>query len=171
VSFAVAEDTPAALVLENRGTRYFVGGMVLAVGGIFAFSPLGAQKVQLGARDVTGPAQLLLAAFLLWGLWGALDRQRLVFDAASGTVAFTSRMRPWAGWRRPLADLAAVETSQHEESYYSSSPGSVTTVTHHLHLRFRDGYRRELSRGDEASIRELAGRIESRRRQRDEVNA
>jgi hypothetical protein len=161
----VAEDSPAALVLENSGTRYFIGALVLAVGAIVALSPQGwHQKVHLGATDVTGPAQLLTGAFLLWSVVGALDHQRLVFDSAGGTVEFTSRMRPWARWRRPLADMAAVETSEQEETYYSSSPGSVTTVTHHLHLRFRDGSRREVSRGgDAASIRDLAARIESRR--------
>ena len=163
--FTVAEDSPAALVLENGGARFFIGASVLAVGGIVAFSPVGGQSIQLGASDVTGPAQLLLGAFLLWGVVGALDRQRIVFEAASGTVEFTSRMRPWARWRRPLADIAAVETSEKEESYYSSSPGSVTTSTYHLHLRFRDGFRRELSRsGDQDFIRGLAARIESRRR-------
>ena len=161
--FTVAEDSQAALVLENRGARFFIGASVLAVGGIFAFSPLGGQRFHLGASDVTGPAQLVLGAFLLWGVVGALDRQRIVFAAAGGTVAFTSRLRPWARWTRPLADIAAVETTEQEETYYSSSPGSVTTVTHHLHLRFRDGSRRELSRGDGAFIRELAARIESRR--------
>jgi hypothetical protein len=163
--FTVVEDSPAALVLENKGARFFVGASVLAVGGIFAFSPLGGQRINLGASDVTGPAQLLLGAFLLWGVVGALDRQRMVFDAGRGTVEFTSRMRPWACWRRPLADIAAVESSEQEETYYSSSPGSVTTATYHLHLRFRDGSRRELNRsGDRAFIQDLAARIESRRR-------
>jgi hypothetical protein len=163
--FTVAEDSPASLVLENRGARFFIGASVLSVAGILVFSPLGGQKVHLGASDVTLPAQFLLGAFLLGGVAGALDRQRIVFDAGRGTVEFTSRMRPWARWRRPLADIAAVEASEHEETYYSSSPGSVATVTHHLHLRFRDGFRREVNRsGDRAFIQDLAARIERRRR-------
>jgi hypothetical protein len=84
--FTVAEDTPAALVLENRGSRYFAGASVLAVGGMVAFSPLGRQEMHLGASDVTLPAQLLLGALLLWGVVGALDRQRIVLDGARGTV-------------------------------------------------------------------------------------
>jgi hypothetical protein len=162
--FNVVESTPAALVLENRGTRLFVGTAALAVAGIVALAPFGLdQKVQMGGNDVTLAAQVLLGVFLLWGVVGVLDRQRIVFDA-SGTVAFTSRMRPWAGWRRPLAELAAVEVDETEESYYSSDPGSVTTVTYHLHLRFRDGFRREVNRsGDAAFIRDLAARLEGRR--------
>ena len=162
--FNVVENTPSALVLENRGARVFIGAAVLAVAGMFALAPFGLdQRVQLGANDVTRAAQVLLGGFLLWGVVGALDRQRIVFDA-SGTVEFTSRMRPWAGWRRPLSDLAAVEVGETEESYYSSSPGSVTTVTYHLHLHFRDGFRREVNRsGDAAFIRDLAARIEGRR--------
>ncbi len=163
--FNVVESTHASLVLENRGARVFIGASVLAVAGIVALAPFGLdQRVQLGGNDVTRAAQGLLGGFLLWGVVGALDRQRIVFDG-NGTVEFTSRMRPWAGWRRPLTDLAAVEIDEKEESYYSSSPGSVTTVTYHLQLRFRDGFRREVNRsGDAAFIRDLAGRIEERRR-------
>ena len=132
---------------------------------VFQVAKLRDRKPEWFREDASTLFQLLLAAFLIWGVWGALDRQRIVFDAAGGRVEFTSRLRPWACWRRPLADIAAVEASEKEESYYSSSPGSVTTVTHHLHLRFRDGFRCELSRsGDAASIRDLASRIESRRR-------
>jgi hypothetical protein len=162
--FTVVEESPDRLVLENRGTRIVAAVSVLGVGGVLAFGPVGLHApLNLGGADVRVPALMGLGLLGLWAVVGALDRQRIVFDAGSGTVELTSLL-PWKRWRRPLAEIEEVEASETEETYYSSSPGGVTTHTYHLIVRFRDGRRREVNRGgDRAAIDRLKARIDALR--------
>ena len=162
--FSVVEDSPGRLVLENRAARLMAAVSVLGVAGVFVFAPFGLNKpLSLGASDVTLPALALLGVLVVWGVVGALDRRRIVFDAGSRTVEFTSLL-PWNRLRRPLSEIERVEASEKEETYYSSSPGSVTTYTYHLHVHFRDGKRREVNRsGERAVIDRLKARIDGLR--------
>ena len=157
--FSVVGDSPTTLVLEAKGPRAMAAIGTIAVVLLLFFGPFRLdQPIQMGATDVTLFARIFFGLILLQGIVGALDRQQIVF--ASGTVRFTSRAKPWKRLVRSVSEIDRVETSSKTTTQYD-----VDSVTHYLHIVFRDQGRREINRCDDAAfIKALGARIEEFRR-------
>ena len=152
----VVLDAPERLVLEEWLSRWIGGvGLAFTIGALL-----------WGGLDFDRPLDLFgtpvspwwpAGAFALTMLWMLLERDRIVFDRAAGSVQRWLRIQRYKAFERPLADIERVEVTSKTSSQYGQE-----STDHFAHVLFRDG-RRLLVNGsaDDGYIRALAGRIES----------
>jgi len=155
----VVEDSPRALVLEEKLARWIGGAGLLVPVGAFCLGELPPDRTFI-LGDTTVNAWWFVGLFALGMLSMLFERDRIVFDAANGTVERTLRLAPWRTLRRPVADIERVEVSKKTSTMYGED-----NTDHFVHIVFRDGRKLQVSQsGDGGFISALAGRIEEFRR-------
>lgn len=151
-SYAVIEDSPAALVLEEKNRSWIMVSAVVLLAthpGPTGLKPL------FVIEDALANA-LFLALLVVLGLVGALNKRRIAFEWTPRTLRFTNRLWPWGSFTRPTTDIERVEVTSRAKTMYGQDDG----YDYSLHAVFRDAAKLELARtADEGFVNALATRI------------
>lgn len=142
--------------MEERVARWLGSAALIVPVGAFFMGELPAGRT-FQVFDTAVNAWWFAGVYTLAMLWMALERDRIVFDAAAGTVSRTMRVARWLAFERPLGEIERVLIASKTTTQYGEDD-----TRYSVQLQFRDGKKLPINQsGSNSFAVSLANRIES----------